>query len=251
MRPPTVSLPGGVLPLPRNPRGKRAVSFFDTPPPKQPPRADPQRQPWRGTADDTLGVPVPFAEVLARSDEVAILVSGLVAYPSGFSLTVIMLSRLKPPGGPFSPAMHGHLGVAPDQGGEFRFGIGFSDGSKLIVDRGPWRPVEPGVRTIRGQGGGGGDGRWTQGYFCQPLPPAGELRFVCVWPAFDIPETSLPMDAQLIIGAAEKATPIWPDDVGLPEPPGGRPTGPHFGSVSGSVSSSLSTRAVPPEQPAE
>jgi hypothetical protein len=59
------------------------MSFFDepslqTPEPEEP---EPQRPPWRGTSDDTTGVVVPLVRVLARTEDVAIIVSGFVAYP--------------------------------------------------------------------------------------------------------------------------------------------------------------------------
>jgi hypothetical protein len=73
-----------------------AMSFFDEPSLQTPEseEPEPQRTPWRGTSDDTTGVVVPLVRVLARTEDVAIIVSGFVAYPSGFDFSVITISRL-------------------------------------------------------------------------------------------------------------------------------------------------------------
>ena len=43
-----------------------------------------------------------------------------------------------------------------------------------------------------------------------PTPP-GPLAFVCEWPARGIPETRAEIDAGLVLAAAARAVPIWPD----------------------------------------
>lgn len=206
---------------------------------------EPRREPWRGTAEDTLGIPVPFADVLARSEEVAVLVSGIVAFPAGFSLSIVLLSRLNPPPQPFAPFVHRYPGM-PEVRGPFRFGLGFADGAKLFAERGPWPLMVQGQYTLRPQGGGGGGRSWRQGFFCQPLPPPGALQLVCEWPAYDIPESRLEVDAKVILDAADRARPIWPEDKGLPEPPD-RPPPP--GVISSSLSGSATAVARAPGEP--
>jgi hypothetical protein len=39
---------------------------------------------------------------------------------------------------------------------------------------------------------------------------AGPLAFVCEWPARDIPESRVEIDAGLVLEAAARAVPIWP-----------------------------------------
>lgn len=145
-------------------RQNEPVSFFDDAPPTQQPHTpEPRREPWRGTAEDTLGIPVPFADLLARNEEVAVLVSGIVAFPAGFSLGIVLLSRLNPPPQPFAPFVHRYPGT-PEVRGPFRFGLGFADGAKLFAERGPWPPMAQGQYTLRPQGGGGGGRSWRQGF---------------------------------------------------------------------------------------
>jgi hypothetical protein len=111
------------------------VTFFEsTPSPPAFALSEPRRQRWRGRPDDTLGVPIAFSTVLARNDDAAVLVSGLVAYPSGFTISLVTISRLKPT----NIRQWTHLGREQRPEGALRFGIGFADGSK--VDDGAWEP---------------------------------------------------------------------------------------------------------------
>ncbi len=65
-----------------------AMSFFDeTADVPAPDRPKPTRRRWRGDSNDTLGLPVPFADFLVRTDDLAIIVTGLVAFPEGCSST--------------------------------------------------------------------------------------------------------------------------------------------------------------------
>jgi len=61
-------------------------------------------------------------------------------------------------------------------------------------------------------GGGGGGGPYGQVQFDMwlwPLPPPGRLRVVCEWPAYDIAETSVELDATELVGDAARAQPVW------------------------------------------
>jgi hypothetical protein len=201
------------------------MSFFDepylqTPEPEEP---DPQRTPWRGTSDDTTGVVVPLVRVLARTEDVAIIIGGFVAYPSGFDLTLITIARVAWTRRGMSPHPMG-FGI-PERmypSPEFlRFGLRFADGSKA-TNVGFGQGVHPsgsGVRDLRTRGGGGGGRKYASRYWCDPLPPPGSLGLVCEWPKYGIAETEEVISADLILAAAEQAKPIWPEDVGIPEPP--------------------------------
>jgi hypothetical protein len=201
------------------------VSFFDepslqTPEPDEP---GPQRTPWRGTSDDTTGVVVPIGRILARTEDVAIIVSGFVAFPSGFDLTVITIARLAWVRRGMAPHPMGFgLSERMFPSPEFlRFGLRFADGSKATnvgFGQGGHRSGS-GVRDLRTRGSGGGGRKYTTRYWCEPLPPPGSLGLVCEWPKYGIAETEEVISADLILAAAEQAKPIWPEDVGIPEPP--------------------------------
>ena len=201
------------------------MGFFDlsVPPSPEYEEPDPFRVPWRGTSDDTTGMVVPLVRVLARTDEVAILVGGFVAYPAGFDLTVITIARLAwaKRGIPPNPMGYGF----PDRGfpsSEFlRFGLRFADGSKatnIEFGHSAGRGGD-GVRGLLPRGSSGGGRKYTSRYWCEPLPPKGALGLLCEWPKYGITETEDVISADLILAAAEQATAIWPEDVGIPEPP--------------------------------
>jgi hypothetical protein len=233
------------------------MSFFDS----VPDVADlagpePRRGRWRGDSDDTLGAPVQFTGMLACTDELAICVCGLVAFPAGFIVNVVALSRLDPPREPMSLLAHGP-GFAPGGAGMFRFGMGFSDGTKVTdgTRRGRSGPAEPGQRILRPRGGSSGGRRSTVGFWCAPLPPPGPMSFVCQWPARGVEEAAVQLEAQLVLDAAARASAIWPEDADLPEEeeqPRGRGGGGFWASGGGGASNAppvtfgpTETRLVP------
>jgi hypothetical protein len=199
------------------------VNFFDDPADQAPEfdEPEPHRVPWRGTSDDTTGVVVPLVRVLARTDDVAIIVGGLVAYPAGFDLTVITIARLLAKYGIApNPRGYGFPDSAYPAGAFLRFGLRFADGSKAThagFGRGT-RISGGGTRDLQPRGGGGGGRKYTSRYWCEPLPPPGSLGLVCEWPKYGIAETEDVISADLILAAAAQAKPIWPEDVGIPEP---------------------------------
>ena len=177
-------------------------------------------------------MPVAISALLARTDEVAVIVSGFIAFPVGFSFSVISLSRLEPPrddlpmGGPRGPWRRGRGSALS----EFRFGIGFADGSKVTtLGRGAPGPrfglAGLGMRSLQGRGGGGSGSRFSQGYWCTPLPPSGAMLLVCAWEAAHIAETTTEIDADLILRAAEQCSALWEEDKDLP-PDDDAPRGP-------------------------
>ena len=62
-----------------------------------------------------------------------------------------------------------------------------------------------------GKGGGGGAGRWHQGFWMWPLPPIGPLFFVCEWPAAEIPLTRVEVDSQPLRDAAGRSRELFPN----------------------------------------
>lgn len=178
---------------------------------------EPRRVKWLGNSDDTVGAFVPIGPFQVHNDEVAIVATGFFAYPTGFTFTLVTLSRLNPPPAPLSFHHPGSAGQRPTQGGELRFGIGFADGSKLFQLPRAIPRTESSLRSLRSRGGGGGGRKWTSEPWCEPLPPAGNMTFVFEWGDYAIPETSIDVDAAAIVDAATHAISLWPDDADLPE----------------------------------
>jgi len=174
---------------------------------------------WRGDPDDTVGVPVALSPLLVHTDQAAVIVSGFFAYPTGFAFSLVAISRLNPAPSPIGFLRPGMGGRNDSTGGELRFGIGFADGSRAMSRWNSIPSANTSVRTLLPRGGGGGGRKWSQEFWCEPLPPAGPMAFVFEWRDFGVPQTSIEVDAAAVLDAASHAAPLWPDDVDLPEDP--------------------------------
>jgi hypothetical protein len=112
-------------------------------------------------------------------------------------------------------ALQQHDGELPP--GLFRFGIGFADGRRA-ASFDEWAEREAADRLVMyPTGGGGGGGRWQQGYRVQSLPPPGPVMLVVEWPAGEVPETVVTVDAAVLLEAAATVETLWPPDP--PDPP--------------------------------
>jgi hypothetical protein len=178
--------------------------------------------------DHVLGTPVDRRLLLAHTETVAVAVTGLVAFPTGFDFTLIVVRR-RAAGDPatfwrsFQHAFPG--GPVPDD--FLRLGVQFSDGSSAtnldpLSRRLPASGDTPAGPLLMPGGGGGGVSRHEMRFWVWPLPPPGALGFVCEWPSHGIGETRVEVDAQLLLDAAVQAVPLWPDDevTAKDEPPG-------------------------------
>ncbi|HEX4036366.1 MAG TPA: hypothetical protein VHX66_18145 [Solirubrobacteraceae bacterium] len=150
--------------------------------------------------------------VLARTAAVAVCVTRVAAYPTGFELEVVSFA---PDGGedldPFFMARRRRPSGGDDDA--LRFGVQFSDGERatnLGSHRPPGLGGEPQGPILTSHGGGGGGGHWRQHFWIWPLPPPGPLALVCEWPAVSLPLTRHELDAQPIIAAASRAREIFP-----------------------------------------
>jgi hypothetical protein len=206
--------------------------FFEPPPP-EPHDPEPRyRTPaWAGPPEGTLPSTVPFDRVLARTAKVAVLISRLAAYPTGFEFQLIMLSDdadedLEPC--LFEMRRHRRRSSeGPEIPSEIlRLGVQFADDSKATnVSPDRFGGSERSGPILMEMGGGGSTGRWRQDYWVWPLPPPGPMAFVCEWPAFGIPLARQELDAAVILDAASRAEvvfsdehlPAWPSDEDGPQ----------------------------------
>jgi hypothetical protein len=174
------------------------LSFFDLPAPWPPTE---HRMPaWsRGPVDMVPGV-VPVALLVARTDTHAVLVDGLLVYPTGFDFDLAVRRH---------PSLGRHQ---PDPGvwHELRLEVRFADGRRADNGPGPWpspdddRPPDPPFlyQSVIGPDGGH---VWLWG-----LPPPGPLTFACQWPAEQISLSEAELDAGLVLAAAARAQTLWP-----------------------------------------
>ena len=196
------------------------MGFFEPPPPPPEPPEQPPQPEWVGPRDNVLGVAVPLELLVARSEDAAVVVRNVVAYPNGVNFVLDVRRRsasmMDDPLG-----MHaGFRAVPEERENALRFSVGFADGSKATVDGRPHWPDGDNVRgpVLMSRGGGGGGTRWEMGYWLWPLPPDGPLAFVAEWPAEGIAETRVEIDGGLLREAGGRAEKLWDEN---PGPSGG------------------------------
>lgn len=145
----------------------RLSEFFEPPPPAEP---EPRYRvpPWFGPPCGTLPAVMPLERVLARTENVAVCLSRLAAYPTGFEFDVVTMSanedcELDPL--LFDAQHRFHRGsdtegIPPQM---LRIGVQFADGSKATNIGGFHHEKEPPSGPIvHPGGGGGGGGSWHQ-----------------------------------------------------------------------------------------
>ncbi len=182
--------------------------FFPPLPPPPKPRP-PEHPEWRGPPRDALSRAVPIdAALLARSADVALVIDGIRAFPTGFSFLLLAVARLGAEqwGALWSES---EARVAEPERA-LRLGIEFSDGRRAL-DEAPWaRADKPRGAAVLRRGGGSGDGTgYELRYWVWPLPPRGPITFVCRWRAHDLPLSRYTMPADPIVEAAARVRRIW------------------------------------------
>jgi hypothetical protein len=195
------------------------MNFFDRFPPPVPSEPEPERSPQPSWAkpETTLGGMVAKEIILGRGQDAVVSVSGLIAYPNGFSFTVTaVLRREDRRGSLFHSAFHRDFHWDEPLTPEFlRLGVQFADGA-AATNLGGYPHVSPATDPtgpmLMPDGGGGGGRRYDMSHWVWPLPPPGPVTFICEWPMFGIAESQADVDAGLIHDAAARAIPLWPDD---------------------------------------
>ena len=188
--------------------------------PQEPPEVVYRRPAWVEPPADLVPGIVPVELILARTPQRAIGLSGIRAYPTGFGCTLHLRLRQDIPGEQSNFGVFNMFGDGVDPAGEFadyylRFGVGFADGRKATnlnqrhdFDEGP-APDPPTLWLVRWEGYD--RLAWEVDVWVYGLPPPGPLAFVVEWPARGIPESRVEIDAGLVLKAARRAVPIWPD----------------------------------------
>lgn len=165
--------------------------------------------------EDMVGGLVPEWFTLTKTSRFAIVVSEIVAFPNGFSLTLTTLprpgQRLPTPrpkrvsdGLLFSVHFSdGSSGTAADTDHLLRHWSGtMGDLENLEV------PPEPFVRS---QGYGISPRRHQFHYWVAPLPPRGPLTLSVTWRSARLPRADFTIDGVVVLDAAAKASSIWQD----------------------------------------
>jgi hypothetical protein len=193
------------------------MSFFDSIPP--PPAAPVRRRglPWT-RPDAVIPRSVPADVMLIRTEQIAVAIGGIRAYPAGFEFT--LHTRLRHEDEP------GHGGADPLEprvpwrgrqvpGEVLRLGLMYADGRRTAATAA--RPLgdddtDPGRLVMLEGGSSGSPRRWDGEFWVYPLPPEGPVTFVASWPRYGVAETRAELDGAAIREAAERAVTLWPEE---------------------------------------
>src|SRR3954454_12842833 len=187
------------------------MSFFGEAEPAPAPAPSYRMPEWIGPPENVIPATVALDVILVRRPDLAVWVADALVFPSGLSFGINIQRRDE------SDERSLFFG-APDPDGP-RFGLRLGDGRKVIVrhlgEMKPWlhQPRDPVLRPR----GGSGTGRLSRAdMWLWPLPPPGELTFVCAWRGEGVEETSASIESGPILAAAARAVEMWPDDRPLP-----------------------------------
>lgn len=204
--------------------------FFGPPEPPASPSREPRYRtpPWFGPPEGELPGVVAVELLLARTDRVAVALSGLRAFSTGFSFGIATIGA-PDLGEELDPFLFGAPHGRPAAGDGLRYGVEFADGRRATSQS--WKPPsreEPPQPVMHSGGGGGGGGNWHQDVWVWPLPPAGGMAFVLDWEAAGIPLTRHEIDAGLILEASKRAVTLFDYSVLPPWPDAGSGDGPEW-----------------------
>jgi hypothetical protein len=182
-----------------------------------------------GPPERVLGGPVAINFLVGQSDIGAVKVQHLTAFPTGFEFQVCAYAVLTDEVDVFDP-MFGMSGrrLHPEKSEQellvelVALRVEYSDGMRFSTWPAATSQAAPPSRSLFAMGGGARrseDGTlWTADstFWVGPLPPPGEVTFICSWPKYGIANARQAIDAQVILDAAERSTPILPRRPGDP-----------------------------------
>jgi hypothetical protein len=174
---------------------------------------------------------VGLSVLLGRTDDVAVGLSHVEAFSTGFRFTLAVRVRQPRPqltrGGLFMLiSSHVHPGIDVPLPDRLLLGIEYPDGRRAsnLTDlrmQGPGTEPDRDQLVLVQQGGGGGETSVDQSYWVAPLPPQGPVNVVLAWPGFGIQESRTALDAEAIRAAAAHSRILWPPQPAIepPQPP--------------------------------
>jgi len=191
------------------------MSFFNSvPQPPLPPEPVPQPRPAWMQPDAVIPESVPGELLLIRTEEVAVSIGSICAYPNGFEFTAHVRRRGKDenaPGwnDPFD--RFGRLG-GETSGHVLQLGLLYADGRRGATTGGHWRPDDPEHLVLQPGGSGGSPRRWDGKFWVHPLPPDGPVTFVAAWRQYGAAEARAELNGAAIRAAAARAVILWPEE---------------------------------------
>lgn len=172
---------------------------------------------WRRTherPENEVGVSVPLSLVLGRTQDLAVVLTSVVAYSMGFGFDVAVRLR-QPPAGEHD--LFQQVSAHPASVDSLLLGVEYADGRRGSVldldDVGPssGRSTSGAGRVSLVSSGGGGGGRaYDQTWWVHPLPPPGPVRLVVRWDAQGLAESAVELDGAAVADAGAGAQSLWP-----------------------------------------
>jgi len=170
-------------------------------------------------SDAVIPASVPAEVVLIRTEQVAVAVGSVRAYPNGFEFTLQIRLRREA-----ESSWAGHSDPferhRPRRGtqlndDQLRLGILYADGRRAATTGVHYRPPDDDDdgRLVLQQGGGGGSScsqDWD--FWIHPLPPDGPVILVGSWGEHGIAESRAELDGAAIRAAAGRAVTLWPEE---------------------------------------
>ena len=195
------------------------MGFFESIP--QPPAPGPVRRlrPAWMRSDAVIPASVPAEVVLIRTEQVAVAVGSVRAYPNGFEFTLHIRLRGEAESGwaGHSDPFERHRPRRGTQGNDdqLRLGILYADGRRAATTGVHYRPPDDDDdgRLVLQQGGGGGSScsqDWD--FWVHPLPPEGPVTLVGSWVEHGTAESRAELDGAAIRAAAGRAVTLWPEE---------------------------------------
>jgi hypothetical protein len=192
--------------------------------------------------ENEFPAPVGVAAALAQTGDVAVGLTQVEAFSTGFRFTLsVRLRQPRPdlaPGGLFMlvSSSHSYPGVHLPLENRLLLGLEYADGrrtSNLTDPRmgGPGSDLDEERLLLVPQGGGGSDTHLDQAFWVSPLPPRGPVTVVLTWPVMGLAESRTVIDGDAVTAAASGSLVLWPDQPPQdppPQPPPPRPTGGWF-----------------------
>jgi hypothetical protein len=164
----------------------------------------------------------PLGVDVGTNDEVAMAITHLTVYPTGFGFGFTALTKEDP-----GVVCADELEVARDAeedpvGLQFHLGVEFADGRRedtlkhwiSINHAGASNrmhlPSDPLTEiSVRPLGASANDRSYSGSIWVWPLPPEGPLTFWVGWPAAGLPSRPTVIDASMVLDAVGAATTLW------------------------------------------
>jgi hypothetical protein len=166
-------------------------------------------------SDAVIPGSVPAEVVLIRTDQIAVAVGSVRAYPNGFEFAVHTRRRSDDettgPGAADPFGWHSRRRTtAPEN--VLRLGVMYADGRRVATTS-EHLPGDDPERLVLQQGGGGGSSlTWDADFWVYPLPPEGPVTLVVSWLEHGITEARAELDGGAVREAAQHAVILWPDE---------------------------------------